>query len=358
MKLRPTTPYSLPPPPSLLLLLVLLAVLLAGCAAPPTKPVGEYFWPPKPETPRIKWLTQWSNRYDFGAPNPIISFFIGEERTETLRRPTSVVADSAGSIYVADGEQGLVFVFDQEKKALRFLGEGILAGPVGVAMDNKRGIVFVSDSRLDKIFGIDKNTGNLLMSIGAPKEFSNPSGMVYDEESERLYVSDTQNHAIRVFDRDGKLLLKFGSRGFEDGEFNFPSYLALDAKGRLFVVDTLNFRVQIFDREGKFINKFGKLGDASGTFTRPYGVGVDSEGHVYVVDSAFNNFQIFEENGGVFLLNIGNAGRKPGEFYLPQGMYIDKQDRIYIADTLNHRVQVFQYLKEQGAGNQETGSKE
>ncbi len=317
-----------------------------GCATPPAKPSTEYVWPPSPETPRIKWLTQWSNRYDFGGPNPLMTFLIGEDRAEALRRPTAVVADTSGSIYVTDGEQGLVFVFDQEKKVMRFLGEGTLAGAVGIAIDNKRGIIYVSDSRLDKVFGLDKNTGNLVISIGALKELSNPSGMVYDEERDRLYVSDTQHHAIKVFDKDGRLLFKFGSRGFQDGELNFPSYLALDGKGRLFVVDTLNFRVQIFDSEGKFLNKFGKLGDSSGTFTRPYGIGVDSEGHVYVVDSAFNNFQIFMEDGA-FLLNVGNSGRKPGEFYLPQGMYIDKQDRIYIADSINRRVQVFQYLKEQ-----------
>ncbi len=324
----------------------LLAIFIVGCAAPTEKPSIEYVWPPKPEMPRIKWITQWSNRNDFGGANPTLTFLIGEEKAVGLRRPTAVVADSSGSVYVADGEQGLIFVFDLEKNTLRFLGEGTLAGPVGIAIDNKKGVIYVSDSRLDKIFGMDKNTGNILLTLGLPKEFNNPSGLAYDEERERLYVADTQHHVIKVFDKDAKPLFTFGSRGFQDGEFNFPSYLALDAKGRLFVVDTLNFRVQIFDPEGKFISKFGKLGDASGTFTRPYGVGIDSEGHVYVVDSAFNNMQIFGEDGAL-LLNIGKGGKKPGEFYLPQGMYIDKQDRIYIADTMNRRVQVFQYLKEQ-----------
>ncbi len=344
------TPYSLPATRYPLYAIMLLAIFILGCAAPPPKPASEYVWPPLPEIPRVKWLTQWSNRYDFGSPNPLMTFLIGEEKTEALRRPTAVVADSAGNVYVTDGEQGMVFVFDQEKNTLRFLGDGTLAGPVGLAIDNKRGIVYVSDSRLDKVFGLDKNTGNVMVTIGMPKELSNPSGMVYDEEREILYVSDTQHHSIKTFDKEGRPLFKFGSRGFQDGELNFPSYLALDKKGRLFVVDTLNFRVQIFDPEGKFVNKFGKLGDVSGTFTRPYGIGLDSEGHVYVVDSAFNNFQIFAEDGAL-LLNIGNGGRKPGEFYLPQGMYIDKQDRIYIADTMNRRVQVFQYLKEKGIGN-------
>ncbi|MDP3297568.1 MAG: 6-bladed beta-propeller [Thermodesulfovibrionia bacterium] len=331
----------------LLLTAYCLLLIIAGCAAPTyKKPTGEYIWPPLPEKPRIKWITQWSNRYDFKAPNPLLSFFLGEDVADPMKRPTAVVADSAGNIYVADAENSIIVIFDIEKNTLRFIGEGILAGPVGLAVDNKRGIIFVADSRIDKVFGLDKNTGDLVMSIGAAKEFQNPSGMVFDEDRDKLYVTDTQNHLIRVFDKDGKALFTIGKRGDGDGEFNFPSYLALDREGRLFIADTLNFRVQVFDQEGRFLKKFGRLGDVSGTFTRPYGIGVDSEGHIYVVDTAFNNFQVFESDG-TLLLWVGNAGTKPGEFFLPTGMYIDKQDRLYVADTFNHRVQVFQYLKEQ-----------
>jgi len=326
--------------------ILLFTICIIGCAQPYQKPTGEYVWPSPPETPKIKWVTQWSNKLDFGVSNPLLTFFLGEEKVEMLKRPTDVVADSAGNIYVADAEQALIFVFDIEKNALRFLGSGLLAGPVGLAIDNKRGVLYVADSRFDKVVGIDKDSGKLLMSIGKPKEFKNPSGMVFDEERDRLYVTDTQNHIVRVFDKDGRPLFTIGKRGYEDGEFNFPSYLAFDKKGRLFVTDTLNFRVQIFDADGKFIKKFGKLGDVSGSFTRPYGIGVDSDGHIYVIDSAFNNFQIFDEEG-TLLLWLGKPGTKPGEFFLPTGMYMDKQDRIYVADTFNRRVQVFQYLKEQ-----------
>jgi DNA-binding beta-propeller fold protein YncE len=327
-------------------ILVSLILLFAGCATPTVeKPLGEYIWPPSPEVARIKWLTQWSNRKDFGRQSAFFSLLVGEDRVESFNRPNGVVSDLAGNVYVADSELATIFVFDQEKKALRFLGEGTLAAPIGLAIDNKRGIIFVSDSKAAKVYGLDKSSGRVIMGMGAPGEFRNPSGMVFDEERDRLYVSDTQNHIVRVFDKDGKPLFKIGKRGNEDGDFNFPSYLALDRQGRLFVVDSFNFRVQIFDPEGKFLKKFGKLGDVGGSFTRPHGIGVDSEGHVYVVDSSFNNFQIFDEDGKL-LLWIGNAGRKPGEFNLPSGMYIDKQDRIYISDTFNRRVQVFQYLKE------------
>jgi DNA-binding beta-propeller fold protein YncE len=327
--------------------ILVIVALAISCAMPrlPKKPTGEYVWPPPPNTPRIKWLTQWSNQYDFKKPNLLLTELMGPEKIWMLIRPMSVVADSAGNVYVTDSELRLIFVFDQEKQALRLLGRGTFSTPIGLAMDNKRGILFVSDSKLDKVFGLNKDNGKIILSLGTPGEYNNPSGLAYDEERERLYVSDTKNNMVRVFDKNGNQLFTIGKRGQGDGEFNMPSYLAVDRNGRLYVVDSFNFRVQIFDTEGKFLKKFGKVGDASGQFARPYGIGVDSEDHIYVVDSAFNNFQIFNEDGKL-LLWVGQPGKNPGEFYLPTGMYIDKQDRIYVADTFNYRVQVFQYLKE------------
>lgn len=324
-----------------------LLLTLLGCATTPSfleKPTGEYIWPPPPDTPRIKWLTQWSSSYDFKKLSPL-DVLIGEAIIWMLSRPNGVVADTAGNVYVADSQLSTIFVFDQGKNTLRFLGEGTLAVPIGLAIDNKRGILFVSDSKQDNVFGLDKNSGRIVMTLGAVGEYKNPSGIVYDEERDRLYVSDTKNHIVRVLDKNGKPLSTIGKKGRDDGEFSYPSYLALDRNGRLYVVDSFNFRVQIFDPNGKFIKKFGRLGDASGQLSRPAGIGVDSEGHIYVVDSAFSNFQIFNDDGRL-LLWVGHAGRNPGEFSLPTGMYIDREDRIYVTDTFNKRIQVFQYLKE------------
>jgi DNA-binding beta-propeller fold protein YncE len=330
----------------------LLLILFAGCATAPS-PTGDvspdksdkYIWPQPPATPRIQWIASWSSRKDFGGSAQLMNMLIGEEKVEQLRRPNGIVADSAGNVYVADSEQRIIFVFDLEKKNLRFIGLGSLAGPVGLAIDNKRGIVFVSDSRMKKVLGINKNTDSIALTIGSPGEFLSPSGLVYDENKERLYVSDTMGHVVKVYDKDGNLLFTIGKHGAQDGEFNFPSYLTVDKNSRLYVVDAFNFRVQIFDSEGKFIKKFGKLGDASGSFSRPHGIALDSEGHIYVVDAAFNNYQIFNDEGKL-LLWIGSTGKKPGQFYLPSGMYIDDKDRVYVSDSFNRRIQVFQYLKE------------
>ena len=323
-------------------------VVFSGCATNPKSSDLEFqsVWPKPPEKPRIKWLKNWYHVFDLQRQSKLMDFMLGDQSTLQLDRPSDVVADSKGNVYAVDQLFRAVFVFDVEKKKLRLLGEGLLSAPIGLAIDNKKGRLFVSDTKAAQVLVLDVNSGDVLMTIGAPKvDFSNPTGMVYDEERGKLYVSDTKHNVVRVFNSEGLPVSTIGKKGRGDGEFYYPSFLALDREGQLYVVDSFNFRVQIFDANGTFVNKFGKLGDALGNLSRPAGIGVDSENHIYVVDSSFNNFQIFDPSGKL-LLFVGTAGRKPGQFALPLGMYIDKNDRLYISDTFNHRIQVFQYLKE------------
>jgi hypothetical protein len=109
---------NIPKTPLLFVKYLILAVMISACfscsTAPPAviipdKPSGEYIWPSPPATPKIKWLTNWSSRYDFGKPSQFMELLIGKERVEQLRRPNGVITDAAGNIYVADSESHIVF---------------------------------------------------------------------------------------------------------------------------------------------------------------------------------------------------------------------------------------------------------
>ena len=142
---------------------------------------------------------------------------------------------------------------------------------------------------------------------------------------------------------NGEYLGAFGARGDGPGQFNFPTNIARGADGRLYVTDTMNFRVQVFDADGGFLSAFGKLGDGAGDFDKPKGVAVDSAGHVYVVEGLNDVVQIFDESGRL-LLAFGGSGSGDGQFWLPSGIAI-VNDLVYVADSANRRVQMFEYLK-------------
>jgi len=315
----------------------------------PVAEAGSYqrlVWPQPPAPVKIRYLRSISEPRDLGIEK---SFFgklldaITGNSQGHITRPTGV-AERDGVIYIADSGAAAVWIFDaMNRRSLKVteVGGTMLMSPVAVA-DRPDGAVFVADSYLKKVFLLDRQ-GKLLRTV-VNEGVERPAALAYDETSDRLYVADSIGQCVSVFSSDGAHLSTWGKRGDGDGEFNYPSYLALDRSGRLLVTDALNYRVQAFTRGGKFLWKFWRHGDGSGDFAAPKGVAADSEGHIYVVDAAFDAVQIFDAQGGLLLLSFGDLGPAPGEFWLPEGAFINRKNQIYVADSFNRRIQVFEFL--------------
>jgi len=304
-------------------------------------------WPPPPQKPRIQFVRSISSSQDIDMKKSwfkkTIDYVFGhEESEEKMLRPYAVCADSE-KIYVTDPGLFLIHIFDLQEKRyfqIKKVKDLDLISPIGIAVD-KNGEIFFSDSVLKRVFVLDKE-GKYLREIGSTDLFLRPTGIAIDED--RIYVTDTHGHQILVFSKkNGNLLFRIGRNGTRSGEFNYPTHIFISNKGLIYVTDSLNFRIQIFDRDGNFVTSFGKLGDGSGNFSKPKGIAVDSAGHIYVADSHFDNVQIFDRDGNL-LLTFGKTGRGQGEMVLPAGIFIDRQNRIYVADSFNNRIQIFQYL--------------
>jgi len=309
-------------------------------------------WPLPPAEPRIRYIASYRGADDFKTKKPSrwARLLLGPDETanrpsEMLIKPYGLAVTPDGRLIVTDTAARRVFVFDLERRTVSFLGDagaGKVIKPVGVAADGD-GRVFVADATLKRVFAYDPS-GSVVLAIGQEGEFASPAGLAVDRANHRLYVADTGAHHVRCYSTvDGSLIRTIGARGTAPGSFNFPTNVFVDRRGRLYVTDTMNFRLQIFDPDGRFAGGFGTQGDVPGTLNRPKGVGVDSDGDIYVADTSFNNFQVFDGDGRL-LLFVGSGGSAPGEFMLPAGLYVDARDRIYVADQGNSRVQVFQYL--------------
>lgn len=326
-----------------LLALILVSAFTYGCAAK----LPDLYWPPPPNVPRIKYIKAYRNAADLGKGSIAMTILLGANTSFSLKKPMSVFVSTDNKIYVTDTANADVIIFDLEKKkgtSLRAMGAGGFFKPIGFAKDST-GRMFISDSQTDRVVVISAE-GKPLPNLKPGTPFKQPTGLAIDEEHKRLYVTDTHEHHIEVFDLETlEYIQTIGNRGSEEGEFNYPAHITVDDKGTLYVVDTMNGRVQTFDRRGRFIMAFGQFGDVPGMFARPKGISVDSEGHIYVVDAAFNNVQIFDEEGNV-LMDFSNYGFGRGEMILPAGIFIDEDDFIYVVDSWNARVEVFEYLGE------------
>ncbi len=343
----------------------LVIVVLAGitaCASAPEKKVWDIVWPLPPEEPRVKFVGLYQSAQDVEGSSTLSRALFGEENPLALLKPYGVAVDKEGRICVTDISK--VLIFDPKNRRVDLIGAeagtGKLRIPIGITT-SRDGRIFVADTSSDRVF-IYNSKGGLAGLVGQKGEFEAPSGLAVDEKRGRLYISDAKKHFVKVYSLDGKQVLStLGERGGASGKFNFPTNIALDSAGNLYVVDTGNFRVQVFSPEGKHLRNIGSVGDRPGNFSRPKGIAVDSEDHVYVVDAGFQNFQIFNKEGQP-LLFVGEGGTQPGQFLLPAGIAIDDDDRIYVVDQLNSRVQVLEYMGEkwkrrQGAAAPGAGQK-
>ena len=97
-------------------------------------------------------------------------------------------------------------------------------------------------------------------------------------------VSDTFDHAIKVFDQKGPFLYKFGKKGDGVEEFRLPRCLAVDKVGHLLVCDDGNNRIQMFELQESSVKLIGTIGKGSNCkveLQQPFSMGVLSDGRIY-----------------------------------------------------------------------------
>ena len=215
------------------------------------------------------------------------------------------------------------------------------------------------------------------------KNIRNPLGI--DFGNNELFVADTDYHRIKVFNENGNFVRKFGTYGSGDGQMNQPRGIYFDSNGltgqELYVSDSRNHRIQVFDLTGNFIRKFGTYGNGDGQLDDPSDVGIGPDGLVYVCSKDDQRVLVFQKDGsyvrkfntqsypqnitflgskiaittwsghkvkiydlnGTEITSIGSGSPSTaqGEFNNNYGIAVDSNGDLYVGDVSNNRIQVF-----------------
>lgn len=272
-----------------------------------------------------------------------------------LMNPTCVALSAKGGrIYIGDPKVGAIFIYNPEDKSTVFIIAGKnahLGMMAGLAIDDDE-TLFVSDAKLHRVTVISSK-GDEVSHFGSDLMVS-PAGIALNRENRLLYVVDAQLDQVLVYDADTyKLMKRIGTTGkkhtlMSPGDFSTPTHVAIDSDGNIFVTDTLNNRVEMFDSDGNFIREFGKAGDGPGRFGRPKGIAVDPDGHVWVADALLQRVQVFDQEGRLLMI-VGQAGQIPGMFSSLDDIAIDANNRVATTELFPARVQVFRYVSDQEA---------
>lgn len=262
----------------------------------------------------------------------------------------SVVCYRSGRVIVGDTATRQVHVYSFEG---RWVGDlvmtnsdtktrgGTLTKPSGIAIDVK-GRVYIVDSS-DPYVRVFDSKGVFV------KEFCNIQGKdgglqgIAVDSTGLIYLSDVTNACVQVFQSDlGLWMRKIDCKGKADADLQLPSGLAVDRANQVYCADYGTSRVYVFSKSGILLRSFGSKGNGPGQFNVPRSVAVDRNDKIYVLDSLNHRVQVFGPTGNLFYI-FGGRGSEPGKFIGPSDISIDPENNLlYVADKGNQRIQVFE----------------
>ncbi len=285
--------------------------------------------------------------------------------------PSSVAADSAGNVYVADTYNDTIRKVSPAGVVTTLAGKAGTPGsangtgstarfnkPFGVATDTA-GNVYVADSLNDTIRKVTPAgvVSTLAGKAGVPgtnngtgsaARFNTPFGVTVDRAG-NVYVADTYNQTIRKITSAGMVTTLVGTATLLFG----PSGVAVDSATNVYVADYGNHIIRKVTPAGVVTTLAGLAGssgsaDGTGTaarFSYPSSVAVDSATNVYVADTDNYTIRKITPAGAVTTLAglAGHSGTNGGtgriaRFLLPAGITVDNTGNVYVADTDNQTI--------------------
>ena len=291
----------------------------------------------------------WEYAGSFGTYGVYVAANATSFQPEIMNHPRGVYVDKeTGRIVVTDSSNNRVMVYNSFEQGFSFYqsqnGYLGMSLPTHAIMDNGFLIVLDSHSRILKYNSILNNT-NLFTEHGiyrnAPGVVSNAQSVCVNQNTGKVYVSDSFNHRIQMLDADGNLVATYGGIGGPYGYgtalnyFLYPKQVAVDKNNTLYVADFGN---------GRIVKKYaaGVSFIVAAAVVQPWGVAVDNSGYLYVSDWYTNSIKVFLN--GVQVRSWGGSGTANGKFNKPCDLKIgtyNGRSALYVADCGNNRVQIF-----------------
>ena len=257
-----------------------------------------------------------------------------------MNYPYGIAFNSRGELIVSEQGDYQIAVFDIRGQRIRTFGSygdspKQMICPRGIAIDDMDNIYVTSQNKLQKF----TSSGELIKCVGhrgrKEGEFMRPRGVTL--YNSKVYVCDSDNHRIQVFNLDLNFIESIGSYGGERGEFNEPYDMKFDRDGYVYIADYGNARVQVLDRGGQFIRRFGEVG--KGKLRGPSALHIVDK-YIYVSDFILHCILVYKTSGQ-FLTSFGRRGENVGEFCGPYCITSCIDGLIYVCDFSNKRVQTF-----------------
>lgn len=289
-----------------------------------------------------------------------------ENKPKSLVR-MAAATDGSGNYYFTDARVGSVFIYNAN---LALIGEiKNLSKPLGIAVDTQGYLLVGSDGR-NNIEVYDPVDGNFLASFGDGL-VTMPTAITIGPEG-RIYVTDSRNHNVHVFDPAYVPLGTIGSHGGGDAELDFPTDSTIVKRvdngtltHELYVTDQRNGRIQVYNLQGDFLNtiyappegsspEFDNDGNRCGWFNPPpecspesfefirlQALDVDSQGRLHVLDVFAAQVAILDAVSGDLISKYGTYGKGAGLLRAPVDLLLTNGNTAIVTDAGSDEIEVF-----------------
>lgn len=116
-------------------------------------------------------------------------------------------------------------------------------------------------------------------AVGREKYMFSEIRSIAVDENERIYVADSKEAHIKIFDKNGVYVKTIGKKGQGPGEIGRPRNIYITCQQQIMVVDSSNSRLTYYSLDGEFIK------DISIAETRLMTTKIDSQGNIIGIDA-------------------------------------------------------------------------
>lgn len=305
-----------------------------------------------------------------GKAGAVVKSADGTGSEAEFSAPRGVAVDSAGTLYVADSSNHTIRKITPAGVVTVFSGVAGTTGvpadtpakynePFSVAVDSA-GTIYVADTNNGAIRKITPsgvvstlaggNGQGYADGTGSAAKFHEARGLALDS-SGNIYVADYENNVVRKVTPAGvvtTLAGTFDTPGSNDGQgaaarFMSLNGIAVDSANNVYVVDAGTRAIRKITPSGLVSTFVG--GSTSGQFREPRGLAIDAGGNLYVTD--YGAHTLLKVTPAGVISKVAGTSSTPGSsdgttttalFNSPSGVAVDSQGNLYVADTANNTI--------------------
>ena len=252
-----------------------------------------------------------------------------------LKHPEGVACTDEYFIVADTGNNRLVKYTFADKAAKAAEPEMPVISPLSVQV-NSKGEIYVIDGkdRRIKIFNADGTEKGNLSPKGSPVARKMVPRSFKIDQKDGIYILDISDGVVLILDPEGNYVRHVPL----PEQAGFCSDLAVDGKGTVFLVDSTKVSVYAAAPDAKEFSLLSKGMKEYANF--PTNIALDKSGIIYLVDKHGGNLVMLNPDGS-FLGHKFGYGWKESQFYYPAQLCISPAGNFFIADRGNSRVQVF-----------------